>query len=251
MSNIASRGANLLSMKLQCPDCQKPVPAQDVNIKLGVGKCLACDAVFSLVDQIGTPMFAKRKDLPLAPPKNYRIDDFGPEITVQWSWYSHAVWFMLLFALFWDGFLLVWYGAAVGSLTSGKNLGNLWFMLLFPILHVAVGVGFTYAVLSMFVNRTVIKIASGELSVWHGPLPTWGKCRVSTADITQLFSTEHCHRRKRGHSYSYSVTALLTNGERMGLITNLQDSFEALFLERFLEEKLKIANQRVPGEFRD
>jgi hypothetical protein len=242
-------------MKLTCPHCQKPVPTQDVNIKLGVAKCLACDAVFSLVSQIGTPMPGKRNERPLAPPENFRIDDIGSEITVQWRWCSDATWILLMVAILWNAFLILYYGVGVGDVKGGKQQAAAWLMFVFPILHVAVGVFLIYVVLLSFVNRTVIKIARGELSVWHGPLPAaLVNCRMPTADIAQLFCSEQVHRSKRkrssSRSYSYSVNALLTSGERMSLITSLHDSFEALYLERFLEEKLKIANQHVPGEFR-
>lgn len=237
-------------MKLTCPDCSKPVPAADVNVKLGIGKCLGCDAVFSLVDQIGLPMGRLRTRVPIAPPKKFKVDDFGPDLTLSWRWYTHAVWFLLIFAVVWDGFLIVWYGAAIGQLMAGKGGNGIWFMLLFPILHLLVGLGITYAVILSFVNRTMIRLAGGELSVWHGPLPTWGNCRMLSSDISQLFCSETVSRTKRGYNHSYSLIALLQNGERVTLLSNLQDSFEALFLEQFLEDKLKIRDERVPGSFR-
>lgn len=237
-------------MKLTCPDCQKPVSAEDVNIKLGIGKCLACDAVFSLVDQIGQPLRSLRNSLPVAPPKHWRVDDFGPELTIRWSWYTHAIWFLVFFAIFWDGFLIVWYSIGIREfLGKGQINWGMIIMLVFPILHVAVGIGITYAVLVTFLNRTVVRVSGGELSIYQGPLPVWGNRRLSIIDICQFFCTEKSSRGKHGHSYSYSLNVLLTSGERISLINNFQDASHALYLERTLEDRLKIADERVPGDW--
>ncbi len=237
-------------MKLTCPDCQKPVPAEDVNIKLGVGKCLACDAVFSLADQMGQPLKSLRSNLPVAPPKHYRVEDFGPDLTIGWRWYTHAIWFLVFFAIFWDGFLIVWYSIAITALVHGNGGdAGTWIMLIFPMLHLLVGLGLTYVCLITFFNRTEIKLAGGELSVHLGPFPVWGNRRLPTVEVCQLFCTEQCHRRKHGSSYSYNVNALLQSGERISLVCNIQEAHEALYLERVLEERLKLADQRVPGDW--
>ena len=238
-------------MKLTCPDCGKMVPAVDVNIKLGVGKCLACDAVFAIAEQLGVPM-ARRgggRDLPVAAPKHWRVEDFGPDLTIGWRWYTHGIWFLVVFAIIWDGFLLFWYSMAIGSLLYGKINGSMVLMLLFPSLHLLVGVGITYAVLATFINRTEVKLSNGELSVYLGPLPFWGNKRVSIHEVSQLFISEQCHQRKRGCGYSYNLNALLTSGERMALVSNFQEPAEALYLERVLEERLRIGDRRVPGDW--
>jgi hypothetical protein len=236
-------------MKLTCPDCRQPVPATDVNIKLGVGKCLACDSVFSLVDQTGRAVTPLRSNLPIAAPRHWRVDDFGPDLTIGWRWYTHAIWFLVFFAIIWDGFLFVWYTVAIGQLLSGKGDWSAVIMLVFPTLHLLVGVGITYAVFATFLNRTEVKLSSGELTVYQGPLPVWGNKRVSTIDINQLFVSEQCHQRKRGCGYSYNLNALLTSGERISLLSNIQEPAEALYLERTLEERLQLADQRVAGDW--
>jgi hypothetical protein len=236
-------------MKLTCPDCRQPVPAADVNIKLGVGKCLACDAVFSLVDQTGRAIAPLRSNLPIAAPRHWRVDDFGPDLTIGWRWYTHAIWFLVFFAIFWDGFLFVWYTIAISQLMSGEHDWSAIIMLVIPSLHLLVGIGITYAVLATFLNRTEVKLSSGELSVYQGPLPVWGNKRVSIIDVNQLFVSEQCHQRKRGCGYSYNLNVLLNSGERMSLLSNIQEPAEALYLERTLEERLRISDQRVAGDW--
>jgi hypothetical protein len=237
-------------MKLTCPDCRKPVSAADVNIKLGVGKCLACDAVFSLVDQVGLPMTGLRSKAAIAPSKNFRIDDFGPDLSISWSWYTHAIWFLVVFALIWNGFLVTWYTIAIRSYfdpAHGQH-GSVG-MLLFPVLHLLAGIGAAYVCLVTFCNRTEVCLRGGELTVTLGPLPTWGNRRVRAADIAQLFCSERCHRGKHSYSYSYSLNALLTSGERIDLVSNMTLATDALYLERAFEERLRIADQRVAGDW--
>lgn len=235
-------------MKLTCPDCQTFIPAEDVNIQLGIGKCMACDSVFSLVDQTGLPLTSLRSNLPLAAPKHWRIEDFGSELTITWRWYSHGIWFLVLFAFIWDGFLVVWYSIAINELLT-KGSGSAIFGLLFPMLHVAVGLVITYVVLATLFNRTVVQLRYGELSIYQGPLPGWGNRRLPVMDICQLFCSEVVNHRKKGYSYSYNLNALLKNGERVCLLKNFQEPSEPLYLERTLEDRLKIADERVPGDW--
>ncbi|WP_425616462.1 hypothetical protein NA78x_000108 [Anatilimnocola sp. NA78] len=235
-------------MKLTCPDCRKPVSAADVNIQLGIGKCVACDAVFNISDQVGSPLRGSRRNMPLKAPKHYVVDDFGPDLAIRWSWFTHAVWFLVFFALFWDGFLLMWYASAFAGLRNGLNAGAILF-LVFPLIHVAVGVGITYACLCCFMNRTEIKLAGGELAVWHGPLPVFGSRRIPTMDIRQLYCTEKFQRSKHGGSFVYTLSVLLQSGERIILIGNMREPDEVLYLERALEERLKLTDERVPGDW--
>jgi hypothetical protein len=235
-------------MQLTCPDCRKPITAENVNINLGLGKCLACNAVFNVLDQIGSPLRSAQRDMPLSKPKHYRVEDFGPDLTIRWSWYNHAIWLLVFFAIIWDGFLLFWYAMAFQGIHK-VNDGPMWLMLVFPLIHVAVGVGITYACLLGFINRTELKLARHELSIWHGPLPCTGNRRINPTDIRQLFCAEKYRRTKHGGTYYYSLNVLLNDGERICLINNILEATEVLYLERVLEERLQLPQERVPGDW--
>src|SRR5262245_7035104 len=235
-------------MQLQCSTCQHPILATDINIEIGIAKCTACNNVFSFLDALGCAKIP-RPIIPL--PKRFRVDNWGSELTITRRWYQHAVWAMLGFCIFWDGFLVVWYSVGIGGLIhGGEGAGFMWGMLLFPLLHVAAGVGLTYAVLCTFLNKTVIRVSSGELSVRHGPLPCTGNCNVFTAEIKQVFCTEKRTRGEDSIHRTYNVVALKHDDTKTDLITSLEDLDHAWFIEQQLEEHLKIADQRVPGEVR-
>jgi hypothetical protein len=235
-------------MQLHCKTCGKAIPVQDVNIDKAIAKCQACHAVFSFLDQVQGASAGPRPAVPL--PAGMRIDNWGPELSITRSWYSHVVWFLLVFCIFWDGFLVVWYTIGIGAMLSGEGGGMAWIMLVFPVLHVAVGIGLTYLVICMFLNKTVIKISMGELTVRHGPVPCWGNHQLRTSDLKQLYCTETIHRSKNGCNTTYNVLAQTQTGDKLTLLTGLDELDQGLFIEQQLEQHLRIADERMPEEVR-
>ncbi len=252
---MTARMGRPTTMQLFCKKCGKQVLAEDMNLEMALAKCRSCSSVFSILDALkeetgpgAVPLKSER--LPVPMPAGYKIDEFGRELTITYRWFSPAAFALLFFCIFWDGFLVFWYVMGVNGLINGQMGWMALLMLLFPILHVAVGVGVTYAVVCMFLNRTEIRITAGDLSIWHGPVPCPGKCQLPTGDIKQLFVTENEHRGKNGCRYSYDVNAMKQDDTKQKLIGNLQDIQQALFLEQKLEQHLGIAPQHVPGEVR-
>lgn len=234
------------SLQLDCKGCGKPISAADVNIDKALAKCMACNAVFSIADIVGE---IERKRLPMPIPKSFQVDHWGSELTLTRRWYSHGLWALLLFCVFWDGFLVVWYTIGVRELLSGDRASVL--MLLFPVLHVAVGLGLTYTVLCGFVNRTVVRVSGGELSVRHGPLPWLGNQRLFTTDIRQLYCTESKRNRNQNDCRrTFDVVIQSKSNDKITLLTGLEELDHGLFIEQQVEQHLKIPDERVPGEVR-
>jgi hypothetical protein len=242
-------------MKLTCPSCGATVPASDVNIQQAIAKCSRCDSVFRIDQQL--PTLKSSPDQPAVPlPPKFRVEDLGTELTISWSWFTPSIFFLLFFCIFWDGFLIAWYSIVLGVGVFGMgNAGPAGgipalLMALFPILHVAVGVGLTYFVIASFVNRTRVRVDRGELSIHHGPIPFPGNKILSTANLTQFYCTETVSNRRRGYSVSYDLNAVQADGTKVKLLTGLTELEQALYLEQRLEKFLGIENERVPGEVR-
>ncbi len=233
-------------MQLYCQSCEKMILAEDVNIELAIAKCRACNAVFNFSETIA----AKRRRKPEAkPPKRLEIVDTGSELAIRWKWFTHTVWFLLLFCIFWDGFLVMWYGIGLAQLwAKGGDFGAI-VMLLFPVIHVAIGVGLTYFVISTFVNRTSIVVALGQLELRHGPLPWPGSRVLQVIDIEQFYCVENRGSRKSRQS-SFELHVLMKNEEKIKLLTALEYEEFALFLEQKLEDHLGIVDELVVGEYR-
>ena len=204
-------------MKLTCHSCSKPIPAVDINIELAIAKCSACDAVFSFAAELGiNERRAAVAQRPVVPePQGFSVEALGNELLISRSWWTPAVLFLVFFCVIWDGFLVFWYGIAF----TQDDVP--WIMVLFPTLHLAVGLGLTYYVLCCFVNRTRIKVSMGQLTVRHGPLPWPGNYTLNSADVEQLFCQSKFHQGKHGGRYTYEVHAVLIDGTKQKLISGL------------------------------
>jgi hypothetical protein len=237
-------------MKLRCRVCDKDILAENINIQLGIAKCPGCNAVFDLVDELKLDVGESLDKRPAALPKQFHLDNWGPELTITHRWYTHSVWLLLIFCIFWDGFLVMWYSTAASALASGQGSGMLWLMFVFPLLHVAVGVGLTYFVISCFVNKTVIRAAAGELTVTHGPLPWGGSRHLLTSDLKQIFCVQQRRHQDHDCRYTYNVEALQRDGSRVTLLGSLPELDQARFIEQHVEQHLKLRDEPVAGEAR-
>ena len=108
-------------MKLACKSCRLPIPPQDINLEMAIAKCPGCGEVFSFLDQIGGEPAAKPTGrLPAPKPQRFVVEEFGSELTVSFRWFTPALFFMVLFCLFWDGFMVMWYSIAISQILGGQ-----------------------------------------------------------------------------------------------------------------------------------
>jgi hypothetical protein len=142
--------------------------------------------------------------------------------------------------VFWDGFLINLYS----NLRGGATLAAL-----FPLLHVAVGLGLTYSTLCGFVNRTHIIVTGDSLRVSHGPLPWWGNRTIPADELAQLYCEERIKSGRNGQSATYYLNALLKDGRKVKLLSGLPEPDQALFIEQRVEERMGIVDVEVGGEY--
>jgi hypothetical protein len=86
--------------------------------------------------------------------------------------------------------------------------------------------------------------------VRHGPLPSPGNRRVFTSDLKQLYCTEKLHRHKNSCSTTYELQAQLRDGQKLTLLSGLDQLDQALYVEQQVEQHLRIPDQRMPEEIR-
>ena len=235
-------------MKIHCPDCGQIIPAEQVNLESGFAKCLACNAVFDFKKRLGPRDQARAtgdgpsisEPLVIPRPPRMRVEQFAGSWTVSWRWLSAQHFLMLFFCIAWDSFLIFWYKIAFSSHAPC-------IMVIFPVAHVAVGVGLTYSVLTGFLNRTRVKLGYGELSIRHGPLPWWGNQDIAANNIEQLY----CQRSKmqKNGQFSWNLCAVLKKGEKVTLLTGFDSPDEAGYLVYELESRLHIVGRPVAGEW--
>ena len=227
-------------MKLTCDDCGATVPPDNINIARAMAKCDRCGSVFGFADQVPN-RGADRERARVPMPKGVEVIDLGGDLTILRRWFSPKFLFLIVFCLIWNGFLVVWYSIALAADEAP------WMMLVFPVLHVAAGVGLSYYTLCGFVNRTVIRVGQGRLRIRHTPLPWPGNREVDTSRLEQLFCTEEVRRSKNGTSITYKLRANTRAGESLELL-NVDEREQALFLEQRLEAALGIRDRPVKGE---
>jgi hypothetical protein len=173
-------------------------------------------------------------------PDKIDLQHTGADLVITRRWFGLQTLMMTAFVIFWDGFLFFWYSKAV----PGGDM----MVVLFPLLHVGVGVWLTYYTLAGYVNKTIVRINYEKISVRHRPLPYWGYKTVQSGDIKQLYSKEKISRSSNKRSVTYEVHALTHNGKSIKLVSYMESSEQALFVEQEIEKYLGIKDKPVRGE---
>lgn len=225
------------AVSLKCPNCASPLKTEDWDQERGLAKCSYCRSLVSMPSPGRTILFRPRPQMPM--PKGTTVAETGGGVVITRRWFSIVVFFLVPFCIVWDGFLITWY-----ALSGSAPL----FAKLFPILHVAVGVGLTYLTLAMIINRTWIKADNGVVSILHGPLPWTGNLVIPCSEIDQLFCREIIRHGKNGPSVSYELWAALRDGMTRKLLSTMLTEEQAIFIEQRLEKALGITDRAMPGE---
>lgn len=248
-------------MRLHCPACDREVPADGVDLATLTARCPSCAQEFAF--QVpgaapGGPQPPPRaaagtlvrgpgqRDagpgqarVPVSPPRWLRTERDGKQLRLSWSWRSWELLPLLAFTAFWDGFMLVWYGAALSQGQLGPAIGGL--------LHLAVGVALAWASAAQLFNRTTVEVVDDRLVVRHGPVPvlTPRGTSLPLAEVQQLYA-----RRKveADGDEDFQLVALREDGRHERLVEGLDGSRLPLFLEQEIEAHLGLPDRAVPGE---
>jgi hypothetical protein len=237
-------------MKIFCPECGTRISAEDLNLSTLLARCRKCDSVFSFADAARaesgvTRISGAEASVVIPRPPRMLVEDGGAVWSATWRWFTAGVLLMVLFCVAWDSFLVFWYSMAFRSPDVP------WIMVVFPIVHVAVGVGVTYATIATIFNSTRVELTRSELSVWSGPLPWVGNQIIPTASIKQLscrLSSERNRLRSNHHRQdAYALVAMLTDGSARRVVGGFSEVADAAFLQQQLENRLKIPRSALPA----
>ncbi|MBK8974298.1 MAG: hypothetical protein IPM29_00070 [Planctomycetes bacterium] len=244
---------------LKCRACGAALRAEDLDRRLGVVTCGHCGGIFDLTryeraDGAEAGVAARPAEpaverAPVALPERFTVDRGAVGFRVSWRWFSPVAWFLLVFAIAWNGFLVGWYAIATGDVGPGGPMR--WVMVLFPLGHVAVGLGIGYFALAKLLNTTGVEVDAHELRVTHRPLPWRAPPRLPTADVEQLYVVQRVSHGKDGAtSTSWDLCAVTRENAALKLIRGLEQLEQALWLEQEIERTLQIRDRPVAGEFR-
>jgi hypothetical protein len=237
-------------MNLFCPKCGRAILVDDVNLVTGLARCRACNNLFNAGALLPSPPPPVARSAPAVSPilpisRRLHIEEFGGVLRIRWRWFAASCIFLAFFCVAWDSFLVFWYSMALG------HQGAPWIMKVFPIGHVAIGIGLTYATLCGFLNGTTVTAGQDALTVSHGPLPWSGNRTLASGSIRQI----HCEQRRsnnnnNGAAWTYDLFATLSDGRKLKLLSGFNDLAEPRLIEQRIESHLRIADQAVVGEYR-
>jgi predicted Zn finger-like uncharacterized protein len=219
---------------IHCPNCQALVPAADINITALVAKCGNCNSVFPLPLETVQPA-DERQSLPELGCPGGVVREIGPggELFIRRSWFQPMLFFLAFFCVFWDGFLIFWYSMAFAHAPAGNMM---LLPLLFPLMHVAVGVGLTYFVIAGFCNSTRILIDGECVHVRHQPLPWRGNQDVPRGEIRGI---EMAAGWGQNRQPMFSLCANKTDGRQVVLVSNINYN-QARYIGHQMAEYLSV-----------
>lgn len=175
-------------------------------------------------------------------PRGFKLDTSDNRLRISWRWWSPAHLFIMVFAAFWDTFMVIWYSIAI--------VGQQWQMAAVGTIHGAVGVGLAYYAITGLVNRTRVTLSANQVAVEHGPLPWPGSRALDRAEVEQLYVSRQETQNKGQVNVSFSLQVLLRGGQEVAIVSGLESADQARFLESRIEAALGIEDRAMPGEYR-
>ena len=231
-------------LQLSCPNCQAEIKAADINVANTLAKCAACNTVFDFAPILKRPMH-KKQEILLPPGIEAYATNYELDIELNWRKSSKALGFFLFFTLFWNGIVSIF---VVTALLTG-SFG----MLAAISIHLLIGIGLLYYVLSVFFNTTYIVVNQRELSIEHRPLksPFYPNRYIASREIDQIFVEKYVAGKTNGTpNYAFGVQAVLQGGKRVKLVKGLKNSDQALYVEQEIESFLSIQDEPVDEEWK-
>lgn len=232
-------------MSLACLHCSAPLPEASIDRSREIATCPACGRVIDLrahdVPRVEPAVAApSRMRAPVALPPNMQLSvepvrradsragasSGAITITRRWLREKHYVLLLVLLAMS-GGVAFAWteYGASV------------------PVgIATMFVISWTYMLLSMFLNRTVIRAGGGRVDVTNGPIPSllYRNRSLAVSDLRQLYAARF--------GAVFAVKAQLADGSVQDLVVPLVTAEQALFVEQQLERALGLVDFEVSGE---
>ena len=158
--------------------------------------------------------------------------------TIRRVWLSWKIAFLIPFAIIWNGFIFFWYSQALKSHAPLM-------MVIFPILHVAVGVGLIYFIIASLVNKTDIECNAMGVRVRTYPVPWLGNCAVRADEIKGLVVRERFANNANSNQnrVTYCVMYIVPSRKEKKLVGGLTASEQADFIARVIRNILGLPEE--------
>jgi hypothetical protein len=231
---------------MNCPKCGALVLAEDVNIQALVAKCRRCHEVFRVSDQLPPAdgeVAAPARPVRVPRPATLVVQDAGDIRVIRRRWFRPIYLMLLFFCIAWDSFLVFWYTMALfGPQQGGFDV----IALVFPICHVAVGVGLTYFVIAGFLNKSYVGVTADRLYVRHRPVPWPGNTDLPTAAVKEVY-VEHTYTQRSANrpvQQMFNLNVVAEDGKSKKLLGGLELP-EAQYAAQTLNDWMSLAPSRL------
>ncbi|KAB0301858.1 hypothetical protein F2Z80_22785 [Vibrio fortis] len=178
-------------------------------------------------------------------PEGMTISSSFDGMKIERRWFSNQTLFMTVFVVVWDSFLFYWYSNALSS--GGFTKENA-VTLAFPLIHLAIGVFLTYYVIACYLNKTTVSVSHSFVESKISPVPFGFKKLIPSSSIEQVYCKDVVKKSKDGSSVTFEVRVILKDRKNIRLVSGLELSEQALFLEHEIESYLGIKDVEVKGE---
>jgi hypothetical protein len=221
-------------MKLNCPECATPIPAENINIQKMAAVCPSCGAVFQF-----EPAEPKNKRRKVHQPQNLELHDTDDRLQMAFrtnfrlsqdaSFISSA-----LMSLLFTFTTVMMVGGLSGEVSSGEPL--------IGILPASFALGtllMYYWLASTIYNKTHIEMNDEKISISRKPLPVFEqKNDVSLAGVTVIRYEETPVSKKEGYDLPrFNVWAETPDGSRRMIVKDVIEDY-AVFIAQRLNERL-------------
>lgn len=152
--------------------------------------------------------------------------------TIRRVWISWIIIPLIPFAIVWNCFLFFWYSMAM------KGHPPLIFIL-FPLVHVCVGIWLIYLIIATFFNKTDIECNALGVRVRTYPIPWIGNCAVRADEIKGIVVRQRrSQNRNNLNGVSYSVMYVDPTRKERTLVRGLTESEQAAFIAQVVKNIL-------------
>lgn len=153
-------------------------------------------------------------------------------IIIRKIWRSWKILPLAIFAAIWDSFLFFWYSQVITSHHAPLMA------ILFPIGHVAVGVGLTYYVVIAWINKTDVVVSASSVRVSSGPAPWVGNREVPTDQITDV--VVRVRQGNRGRR-TYEIMYVDPSRREKKLVSWLSEADQAEYIAATIRDTLALS----------
>lgn len=216
------------------------MPAANINLGRMIAKCAACDRVFEFELPKPAPV-ADALELHIPRPERLQVTRQDGELHMRLRWFQASKYgFVMLFATAWMAFLINWYAMA-----------DSWIMFIFPIVHLAVGLGMIWFSLRGVFNASEVRLLADQLTSTVGPVPprratTFARDAVRGVFVRAMKTRPKASFDAKDAAGGFAVW-ITQAGQREACLLKGVPKDVALFIAQELRDALRLDAQPMPG----